>query len=181
MSSGTKGVPALGRVSPTRVPPKGTGVLGREERQERRAGWERGGRTDMGVTACSPLPTSPGLRFSVTQQRFCTIFNRFLQLSPAIPSPKSSPSQDGSLFGSINKNDVFRVKTGLSWQNSQLPLNKVQKGEDLESGFSSLLTSPLTKIYHKLERERRVRKNIQNQRVQITTKPFLTHNTDKNK
>lgn len=34
MSSGTKGVPALGMVSPTRAPPKGTGVLGKEEQQE---------------------------------------------------------------------------------------------------------------------------------------------------
>lgn len=33
MSSGAKGVPALGIVSPTRGPPKGTGVLGREKQQ----------------------------------------------------------------------------------------------------------------------------------------------------
>lgn len=62
------------------------------------------------------------------------------------------------------------MRIGLSWQNSRILLNKVQKGEELEYGFSFLSTSPLTKIYHKLERKRRVRKNIQNQRIQITTK-----------
>lgn len=40
-----------------------------ERRAAGEAEWERGGRTDMGVTACGPLPASLGLRFSVTQQK----------------------------------------------------------------------------------------------------------------
>lgn len=38
VSSGMKGVPALDMVSPARGPPKGMGVLGREEQQEKWAG-----------------------------------------------------------------------------------------------------------------------------------------------
>lgn len=60
------------------------------------------------------------------------------------------------------------MRTGLSWQNSRFLLRKVQKGVELEQSFSLLLSSPLTTIYHRLERERRVRKNTENQRLQIT-------------
>lgn len=64
MSSGTKGVPALGMVSPTRAPPKGTGVLGEEEQQEGWELWDRNGSTLTCGSPCGapPLPL-PGPQF----------------------------------------------------------------------------------------------------------------------
>lgn len=71
-------MPALDVVSPTRGPPKGTGVLGEEEQQERWAGKEQDGST---LTCRSmwglSLPLSR-TQFPLLYSRFCTTFNRFL-------------------------------------------------------------------------------------------------------
>lgn len=63
VSSGMKEVPALGTASPTRGPPKGTGVLGREEQQEGWAVCEGDGKT---LTPGSPC-RAPSLPLSRPQ------------------------------------------------------------------------------------------------------------------
>lgn len=156
-------MPALGMVSPTRAPPKGTGVLGREEQQGRKAVWERVAEQTCGSPWAAPSPPLSGPQFPCCSARFCTVFNRFLQLCPFSNLP---------LVGMASCFEIgvrFSVRTGLSWQNSRFLLRKVQKGVELEHSFSLLLSSPLKTIHHRLERERRVRKNTENQRLQFTT------------
>lgn len=63
-------MPALGMVSPTRAPPKGTGVLGREEQQGRKAVWERVAEQTCGSPREAPPLLSLGLSFPAAQQGF---------------------------------------------------------------------------------------------------------------
>lgn len=100
LSSGTDGVPALGRVSPASSPPKGTGVLGREEQQDSRVG---------PLSLPASLWASPPL-----QQGFCSLTGSSSSARPPV-GPLSgwlvARKQEGS----------FQRSTWWSWQSSGLP------------------------------------------------------------
>lgn len=129
MSSGTKGVPALGTVSPTRGPPKGTGVLGREEQQERWAVWESTGwqSTDRRVTMWGPLPASLWACFPTYMARLYIIFNRFLQLCPFPGLPLVGMAWCLEIGMTFSK-----LELAVPRENSRFPLSKRQKAVELK-------------------------------------------------